>query len=134
MGILDLLRGKAPREQFAERVTRGAAGVPREGGRAEMIKDLIASLRDRQFATWCEWEEGAPVLLPKADLVVLKRRSGEEIVRAWNIVERACGLVPETGMYPPRYAAAAWPEAKQWAGIQAAGDDPREIVLAGNFG
>lgn len=68
--------------------------------------------------TCCNWAEERAPLLPRCQLIGLRRRDGEMIGVRWSDIEEILGPPLEVeGRYPPLYRPPPWPSAAQWAAL-----------------
>jgi hypothetical protein len=74
--------------------------------------------------SWCVWSEGVPSLLPRTDVVILRRSDENEkaVILAWDTVQRLCGTYMQpTGDEPPRFGVDTFPAA-EWSELSSAGE------------
>jgi hypothetical protein len=74
--------------------------------------------------SWCVWSEGVPSLLPRTDVVILRRSDESErpVIVPWAAVERLCSpYMRRTDDEPPRFDVTAFPAA-EWGDLVSAGE------------
>ena len=74
--------------------------------------------------SWCGWSEGVPSLLPRTDVVIMRRSDESEkaVILPWDTVQRLCGTyMRPTGDEPPRFDVDAFPAA-EWSELASAGE------------
>ena len=80
--------------------------------------------KDGQIGSYATWTEGVDTLLPKTEWVVFNRldngQIGQSLFVPWENANRIVGeLMSEVDMAPERFRVTSFPDATQWASLEA---------------
>jgi hypothetical protein len=85
----------------------------------------LARNKDERPMTWCVWAHDVHALLPRSDVVAVSTGPKAFFMVTWAQVERLAPgcLVPEPGLWPPRFRTTTWPAPEALERLRAAAID-----------